>query len=743
MSAERRQDVLEKLALSIAAKREEAINGRQTSGIEDIWADDEAHYQGFDDANRHEFQDIKSKPTEGGRSSDVKRPKGSILFPPITGPYVEAAAAKVADMLMPAGDERNFVIEPTPVPDILDEEEGWPEVQPPQPAPMPQPGGLMPPQGLAAMAMPQDNPAQQIMGNPAALSPEDQLAAIFAKLKATKEKAQAAAKLAQDEIDDNLTECDYHGQLRKVIDDAARIGTGIIKGPVPVKRRAQMWARNPQTGERELVIKKETKPGSMRVNPWNFFPDPACGENIHDGGYTFERDFFSEKKISKLKGGSGPAAYIDEQIDAAIDEGPDKRDEGAARGFQQDKELSTSKVYTVWYFYGSISGEELIAAGCECDDEKKQYDVLVTMVNDRVIKAARNPLDTGEFPYDLLAWKARPDMPWGMGVARQGRTAQRIVTAATRNLMDNAGASSKPHKVMTDDIEQDGDPWTWRAGSETVDVSRAMQFFVQPSLQAELMNIIQLGEKMMELHTGLPMIILGMQGNIEETAAGRALQNNNGSTVLRRIARNFDGGITTPHVKRYHAWLMMYSDRDELKGDFQIKARGSAALVERDLQNQQIPTVLQMSLNPAYGLDPELSAEEWLKSQRFDPKAFKLSDKKKQEMAAKPPPPVIPIEVAKIKEAGADNRKKMELQAKATEGNAERGLKHAMQQADEKLARDDLAAEERAQLQDHKVDLASLAMELRQQKELSPGPQVLTPPTEPQGLAPDGMGFAQ
>jgi hypothetical protein len=748
--------ILEKLGLMIAAKRDEAIKGRLASGIEKIWTEDEEFYQGYDDANRHEFVAATSKPTEGGRTVEVRRAAiGSTLFPNITGPYTDAAAAKVADMLLPT-DDRNFVIEPTPVPDILDEGEGWPELEPEAAAPVvpPKPAGAAAvppgatpvPQGLAAMAMPQGNPAQQIMANPAAKSEDQQLAEIFAKLKATREKAQTASKLMQDDIDDDLTECGYHTELRMVIDDAARLGSGALKGPVPVKREVRVWAKNPRTGERELVIKKETKPGSRRVNLWNLFPDfPACGQNIHDGGFIFERDHFSEKKLRKLKDGKGPAQYIDAQIDAAIEEGPDKRDLAASRGFQQNQDIGNSKVWEVWYYYGSISGEEMVAAGCSCEDETLQYDVLVTMVNDRVIKVAKNPLDSGEFPYDLLAWKARPDMPWGVGVPRQGRTAQRIVTASTRALMDNAGASSRPHKVMTDAIEQDGDPWTWVAGSETVDVSKAMQFFVQPSLQVELTAIIQLGERMMELHTGLPMIILGMQGNVQETAHGRALQNNNGSTVLRRIARNFDGQITEPHIKRYHAWKMKFSERDEIKGDFQIKARGSAALVERDLQNQQIPTVLNLSLNPSFEMDPALSAEEYLKSQRFDPKAFKLSDKKKQENAAKQPPPPPQIAAAQIREQGATERLKMELGHEANQNDLDRQLEKMGIEIEGQLGAATLSMEERAALNDAKVTLAGLTMKLRTQRELSAvkGPQVATPPTEPAGRAQPGAAYQQ
>jgi hypothetical protein len=761
MKPEVRAAVLDKLGEVIAGLRAEAIKGRQMLGIEKDWQADEEFYQGFDDANRHEFQDIKSKPGEGGRSTDVKTPKGSTLFPNITQPYVDAAAAKVADMLLPT-DDRNFVVEPTPVPDILDEEEGWPEIVPeavPQGAPAPgllgaaAPG--MPPQAAAMAQLPPPGPqpatpAAGIMADPAAAAaaePADPLAAFFAKLKEVKEKAQAAAERFQDQVDDYLTECSFHGELRRVIDDCARIGTGVVKGPVATKQKVKIWAKNPVTGDREMVVKTKTVPGSKRVDPWNCFPDASCGDDIHAGEYFFERDFLTKKKLSALKGGQGPAAYLDSQIDKVIAEGPNKRDDGAARGWQQDKEFAGSDVYAVWYFYGTVTGEDLTAAGCHCDDQKKLFHVIVTMVNDTVIKAVLNPLESGEFPFDMLAWKNRPNMPYGSGVARQGRTAQRIVTAATRNLMDNAGASAKPHKVMSDGITQDGDPWTWVADSDSLsDVSKSMMFFVQPSLQAELMAIIQMGERMMELHTGLPMIILGMQGNVQETAAGRALQNNNGSTVLRRIARNFDN-MTERHIRRYHVWEMSLGEDDTLKGDFQVKARGSSALVERDLQNQQLPNIMAWSANPMFGLDPELTAEEALKAQRFDPKAFKLSDKKKAEMAAQVQPPPMPqVEVAKIREEGETARLDKKLAHDAQQGDFNRKLEEMAVNVDAQLRSAELSVEERLALDDIKATLAGITVKVRAQQALGvmkTGAQVLTPPTEPAGRAEPGRAFEQ
>jgi hypothetical protein len=760
MPDERRAELLNKLALGLADRLKKAVSARQASGIEKVWTEDEEFYQGMDDANRHEFAHVITKPSEGGRDTKLKEHKGSTLFPNITAPYVDAAAAKIADMLLPT-DDRNFVVEPTPVPDILDEEEGFDAAVPAAPMPgdqLQQPAGdpqaeQFAQQMLAGQAggapqpgMPQTPGA--MAGAPAApAAPQDPIKAMLLKLETIRQKATDAAERAQDKIDDFLVECGYHTELRQVIHDAARLGTGVLKGPIPRKTKVQVWAKDPATGERVLVVKEEVKPVSVRVDPWNLFPDASCGDNIHRGSSLWERDFLTSKQLADLKKAPGAAKHFDHVIDKVIAEGPKKNNNGANRGMHQGTEVAEDE-FEVWYFYGEITAEDLEAVGCECEDKKARYPVLITMVNDLVIKAALNPLDNGEFPFDVLAWKTRPGMPWGTGVARQARVGQRIVVAGTRNLMDNAGASARPHKVITDAIEPGGDPWTWRVNPDSGnDVRTAMNFFVQPSLQAELAAIIQMGEKMVELHTGLPMIILGMQGNVEETAHGRALQNNNGSMVMRRLAKQFDGGITEPHIRRYHTWLMLYSEDDALKGDMVVRARGSAALVERDLQNQQLPTVMSLSLNPAFKMDPELAAEEYLKSQRFDPKAFKMTEEKLQKAAQNAQPPVLPqVEAAKVREAGAMQRLQLQQQHEAQQNDLDRQIEQMALTIEAQLGSAALGTQERLALDDIKATLAGITLKLRTQKELSAlakGTQALHPPTEPAGRAADGKAFVQ
>lgn len=780
--------ILHAMGSTLAMKRREAVNAKTASGIENVWIGDEEHYQGYDDANRHEFANLTSKPSEGGTAYEDNREEraaGSTVFPNITQPYVDAAAARVGDMLLPT-DDRNFAINATPIPDMLEGLEAHlAKVQPPpaaaptaQPDAVPQsadmgmpqvPGAPMPvagqeqaaPQGQPQQAAPEPEPQVQM--------PDGAVMALSqAKLRFDKMKAEAARKAgkAQDQIDDWLVECQYHAELRKVIDDSAKLGAGVIKGPVPVLRKSRQWRRN-ERGAYELIIIEEIKPASFRVDPWDLFPDPACGESIHNGAYIFERDRLTGKKLEELIGVPG---YLESQIRMCLKEGPQRAAEADGRQMLNDV-YRKKEQYEIWYFHGNITREELEAAGCDCSDADPAMDAfpaMMTMVNDRVIRASMNPLDSGDFPYDVIPWKYRPGMPWGMGVARQMRTPQRIVVAATRNLMDNAGLAAGPQIVLRRGVSPENGVmeivplklWLEEDDAGTGAASSPVTSVVIPMLQEELMAIVQFGMKMAEDVTGLPMLLQGQQGTSPDTVGGMQILNNNANSVLRRIARLFDSCITEPHIRRYYAWLMDYSEDDDAKGDFQIEARGSSALVERDIQSQELVQIVQMCLNPAFGKNPKKAMDEYLKSRRFDPAAFEYSEEEQKKMDSQPAPEDPRITAAKImvQGRGTDLDKKLSadqqaLQIDAAEREKDRQMEVAMAQLNDQLEDRRLSGDKEMSLEDIKAMLATTAMKLRVQKELSalstgadlhkhnnPAP-VITPPTEPAGRAPAGMAY--
>lgn len=599
---ERRRQIYDSVTREIISLRDEAVKARQESGIEKEWNDAEDAYQGIDDANRAEMDVARTrKPVSDTGGSNRERPTTkSTVLPNITRGYVNAASARTADMLMPT-DDRAFAVKPTPMPELMAEMDNEEEI-----------------------ILPNGEPAQK-----------------STIVKMMMEEAENRAKKAQDQIDDWLVECNYSGEIRKVIDDCARLGTGIIKGPYPVKRRKVKW-ESLGNGMTVLAMSDDIKPASKRINPWYMYPDPACGENIHNGNYIFELDFITYKAIKDLFNVPG---YLNNQLMEVLKEGPVKNS-FYSQLYNKDKNHFDKGLYEVWYFTGCLNKEQIEASGCSCEGyegESEMIPVTATIINDRLVRVVISPLDTGEFPYDFMPWSVREDMPWGRGIANQMSVPQRMLTAATRVLMDNAGKSANPFVVINRQYvtPADGD-WNNLHGGKIftlngefseVDVQKAFMTIDVPSRQQELSAIIQYAQKLAEDVTGLPMLLQGQQGAAPDTVGGMTILMNNASAVMRRVAKSFDDYITEPHIRRYYNWLMQYSDDPEMHGDNMIDARGSSALIERDIQNQAIMQMGQLVLNPVFELSPKKWMEELLKSQRLDPKRFALSEEEKAAMA--------------------------------------------------------------------------------------------------------------
>lgn len=717
LMAEERARILDALGMSLAKTRQEAIEGRRQSGIEDEWLEDEEFYEAIDDANRNEKgvrpASWRSKPV-GAAEVKPADATGSTIFVPITRAYCDAASARVADMLLPS-DDRAWGIRPTPFPEMAALAEG----------------------NISTKIQKQISEAYQ--GAPEQQQAyEDQTKAdIQADMKARLDEAREKAERAETRIEDWHVECQWHAEVRKVIDDAVKGGTGILKGPVPERKQVVAFI------DGEIALRDEIKPTSRRVDKWNFYPDPVCGECLHNGSYTWERDTITRKQLERLKGGD----YLDEQIDEVLREGPHKathewdvtreRMAGLADG-------ASENMFEIWYGYCRAGYEDLMAAGLECE-EGKSYDVMVTMVNNRVIKAALNHLDTGEFPYDAYCWQSREGMVWGISLARQLRTPQRLINGAMRNMADNAGIAGGPMLIMKRGLVVPANGvWEicprkmWFAGEDELvdDVSKAMQWVQAPMAQQELEAIVNLALRLAEDVSGMPLLMQGQQGQAPDTVGGMQILQNNAGTVLRRVARLFDDRITEPHVRRYYAYLMQYGDDDE-KGDFLIDARGSSALVERDLQNQQIMQMGAMVANPIFGVDPKKWMVEYLKSQKLDPSRFEYDDEEWQQVVQnmQQPPPNPAVEVANIR-----SQTDLQLQQmKDAQAEREMELEIAFKGLDQELDKLFRSADREDLLSEIKASLAETVMKLRTQTQLSR--ETMKPPTEPAGRAPDGQAF--
>jgi hypothetical protein len=587
-------DLRATFVLNLLAKRREAIAGRAGSGIEEEWTEDEEHYQGIDDANRS-FQNANQlyrgrNQAILGSDKQPQVPQRSVIFLNITRPYVDAASARLADMLLPT-DDRAWEIKQTPLPRLSEAR-------------------------LTALA--------------SAMGVAD-AATMQAHLEAQVAVAKEAAERMQKAIEDPLVESNWHGEVRQVIEDAARIGSGVLKGPFPVSRTVRMTRKDPATQLTEYLRISELKPGSKRIDAWNFFPDPSCGENLHNGSYTWEREHVGRRQIKEML---KDESYDRSELLAVLREGPARTREGMEAVHRPGDDE-----FELWIYHGYCAREVMERLGVDLDeDAEERLPAMAVVINDRLVKVVLSTQENGEFPYDILAWQRRPGMPWGVGVSRQIRTTQRMLNGSARAMMDNSGLSAAPQIVIGEGITPEDGNYTlrpgkvWRAepSASVNDVRGAFASFVVPSVQTELMNIINFALKMAEDTTGMPAMLQGIRGDAPNTLGGMQMQNNNATSVLRRLAKRFDDYVTRPHIQRYFDWMMTYSDDESIKGDFEIEVRASSALVERDAQQQFLMQMVNLARDPAYEIDPAKLFAELCRGQRLDPKNIQLDEDQKQ-----------------------------------------------------------------------------------------------------------------
>jgi hypothetical protein len=710
---EERMGRLNSLGSLLAKRRDESVQARSQSGIEEDWIEDEDHYEGIDDANRDLYRN-RGKPLspEGGNDKKKDQPVRSRVFLNITRPYVDAAAAKVADMLLPT-DDQNWGIEPTPIPSLVKNKQSKEPL-------------LNPQTGQPAMMPGAD-------GQQKALTVGEHANMII-------NKAKEASKLAETRIDDWLTEANYNHETRKVIEPCARLGTGIIKGPYPIAKKHTSISK--KGGLTSITSVLKLSPASRCISVWDLYPDPSCGNDIHSGSFIFEKDRLTKRQLEELL---DDPSYIHETLEMVIKQGPQKRHQEIRENEKATVQIESDTQYEIWYYTGFISPQDLEDAGCPCKDDAESIPAIVVMINDMIVKAVINPLDSGAFPYDVMPWQERDGHWAGIGVARQIRTPQRMLNAAVRNLLDNAGLMAGPQIVMKRGMIEPADGvWAitprklWYMLEDAVgNVGEAFAAINIPAMQDQLFSIVQYAQKMAEDVTGLPMLLQGQQGSSPETVGGMQMLNNNASTVMRRIARTYDDKITEPHIRRYYEWLILDPDTpEEEKGDYKIVARGSSALVERDIQNQAIAQMVPMVLNPAFGINPKKWIAEYYRSQRLDPNLFLYSEEEllqMQEAAAQQPPVQDPntiraqatIESTKIrsqtdlqKATLVQNSDMEELRFKAEEAQREREHDFAMMQMQREMKIMEFAQQNQLSLEQVKAKLADTAMKEKNKREL-------------------------
>lgn len=664
---------LEKIGAALETKKQDAVSYRQSSGIEQTWASAEEAYAGIDDANRGERTGghwIKARAmhqpltmSDVGKNLDLR----STAFVRLTTRYVDAGAAKIGEILIPI-DDKAFSFDATPVPALVKAMHDQTPVM----------SKTAPGETLQRDARPDEMPG----ADPQSGQPPQQVNLTYADLaNEAIETAKKKAKLAETQVFDWMVECQHPFEMRKVIFDSARLGVGVLKGPFPDKRRRMAMING------ALEIKEDIVPIDKWVDPWNVFPDPACGEDIRNGEYIFERAYYSEKQVRNMKGLPG---YLDNQLDKVLLIGPSK---AVVKG-NNPTEQERKNPYEVWFYYGTMDREDFEVLNPDASKTAKdQVFVIVTMIGDTVVQGTINPLQSGDLPYHAVPWIRKPNTWVGTGVAEQLDTPQRMVNASTRALLNNAGISAGPQIVINQrGIEPANKDWAitpnkiWylTEAGQTDDIRKAFASISIDNVGDQLYKIVEYAMRLAEESSSIPLITQGLSGKTSpDTLGATQLQDNNANQLLRYIGYSFDGRVTVRLVNGYYEYLLLDPNiSDDLKGDFSINAHGSVALVERSIQDQTIAQMTPLAQDPQFGVNPKKWFAMLAKSKHLNPADFQYTPEEQAKIDAQPKPVAPAIEVATIKA----KVEQLKLQAQQQRNQQEDQLAMQLAQLDAQIA---------------------------------------------------------
>lgn len=414
--------------------------------------------------------------------------------------------------------------------------------------------------------------------------------------------ALVAAKKMEKLIHDQLEESQADKHLRQVAFEMALFGTGVMKGPFVVDKEYPNWEPN-EKGIPAYKPLVKTVPMFEAVGIWDFYPDPE-GTNMENSEWAIQRHKLSATQLRDL---SSRPFFRDNQIEGLIEDGPNYVRQWWEHELDDNSLEPTPNRWEVLEFWGFVDTELLIDFGLKIPRnlrKLKQVSANVWYSGGRIIRAVLNPYKPARIPYYAVPYEINPYSFFGVGVAENMADSQMLINGFMRMAVDNQALSGNlifeidatnlapgqdlevyPGKVF---VRESGAPGQAIFGTQFPNVSQQnLQLFTQARMLADEA-------------TGIPSYSHGQTGvqNPGRTASGISMLMNAANSSIRTVVKNLDDYLLRPLGQAIFAFNMQFDPDPEIKGDLEIKAKGTESLMANEVRSQRLMQFLGVVSNP-------------------------------------------------------------------------------------------------------------------------------------------------
>lgn len=583
----------------VEVEEEEVSDGVQDQSIQSLGSRLSARFSEYKDAR---------KETENEWLKDLRQYNGqyepevlarlneagarSKVFVGLTRTKVMAAYSRIIDLLFQHGDIF-FSLQPTPVADL---------------------------DPVQAVKMRQQA-TQEIMMASQMMDPNMNQDLIMARMGELEEEfkeleqkvAREAAETMTTEIMDQLIESNAEMKLKESILESCIFGAGAVKAGTVKIDTTQSYQKleDPMTGEMgyALSIVEKATPEVESVSIFDLYPDPYC-TSLEDCDGLFRRHVLTRRQFRELADlpqfDSSMIKYLLKvnRTGNHVEEDHER----TRRRIAGIKDNTESNRFEVLEFWGTIDGYELKEHDIELPEDadlSDDFNACVWSCGGKVIKVMLNPVSGYKMPYFIFPYERTPHQFWGTGVPRMMRDSQGTMNAATRIWLDNLALSSGPMvEVNTDLLAAGEDPTDihpWRVFlREGGDGSMPAVRWYQPVANANGLNqIVEIFRRFADETTSLPSYTHGEQTQgLNKTATGMSMLMGAANVALKSTIKNIDDFLMEPMITALFHWNMEFGTNEKAKGDLKVIARGSTALVQKEVQSQRLLQFLSLVSNP-------------------------------------------------------------------------------------------------------------------------------------------------
>ena len=411
--------------------------------------------------------------------------------------------------------------------------------------------------------------------------------------------AMIAAKKMQKKIHDQLQESGANKHLRNTAFEMSLFGTGVMKGPFAIDKEYPNWNMD---GEYDPAFK--TIPQVSHVSVWNFYPDPDAN-NMDEATYVIERHKMSRSQLRALK---KRPYFRSSVIDNCIDIG-----ENYNKQYWEDDLSDYSSSYGVDRFevleyWGMVDIELLQDNNIDIPKELEAFDELqanVWICNDKVIRMVLNPFKPMKIPYMAAPYELNPYSFFGVGLAENMDDTQTLMNGFMRMAVDNAVLSGnllievdETNLVPGQDMSVYPGKVFRRQGGAPGQAIFGTKF---PNVSNENLQLFDKARQLADESTGLASFSHGQTGvtGIGRTASGISMLMSAASGNIKTVIKNIDDYLLRPLGEGFFQFNMQFDFDPEIKGDLEIKARGTESLMANEVRSQRLMQFLSVSANPA------------------------------------------------------------------------------------------------------------------------------------------------